>query len=231
MRIFCIAALAIALIAGQASAVEKVDIKSDKGKRSYSIGYDLGNNVFKKQGIEVDSDMLAKGMKDSLTGKKPALTDQQMTEILMALQKELLTKRMVQMKEIADKNKKDGDAFLADNKTKPGITTLPNGIQYKISTEGKGDKPKSTSTVKAHYIGKLIDGTEFDNSYKRGEPSEFDLDKVIVGWREVIPMMAEGSKWQVFIPSDLAYGEQGRPPVIPQNSVLIFDVELVKIVK
>jgi FKBP-type peptidyl-prolyl cis-trans isomerase FklB len=158
------------------------------------------------------------------------MTDQEMRDTLMALQQELTTKRTVQMKELADKNKKDGEAFLAENKTKPGITTLPDGLQYKVITEGKGSTPKPGEKVRVHYTGTLIDGTEFDSSYKRGTPAEFESDKVIAGWREALSLMKEGSKWQVFIPSDLAYGESGRPS-IPPNSVLIFEMELISIVK
>jgi FKBP-type peptidyl-prolyl cis-trans isomerase FklB len=165
-----------------------------------------------------------------MTGKKAAMSEQEMRETLMALQQELATKRNAQMKELAEKNKKDGEAFLAENKTKPGITTLPDGLQYKVLADGKGASPKPGDKVRCHYSGTLIDGSEFDSSYKRGTPAEFESDKVIAGWREVLPMMKEGSKWQVFIPSNLAYGESGRPG-IPPNAVLIFEMELISIVK
>jgi FKBP-type peptidyl-prolyl cis-trans isomerase FklB len=225
-----VAVLVTFLFAGQAVAAEKAGFKTEKEKRSYSIGYDLGNNLFKKQSIEVDTKTLAKGIQDALSGKKAAMSEQEMRDTLMALQQELMTKRTAQLKETADKNKKDGEAFLAENKTKPGITVLPDGLQYKVITEGKGATPKPGEKVKCHYSGTLIDGTEFDSSYKRGTPAEFESDKVIAGWREALSLMKEGSKWQVFIPSDLAYGEPGRPG-IPPNSVLIFEMELISIVK
>ena len=230
MRLFCVAVLVTFLFAGQAFAAEKAGFKTEKEKRSYSIGYDLGINLFKKQSIEVDSKVLARGIQDALSGKKAAMTEQEMSNTLMALQQEFMTKRTAQLKEAADKNKKDGDDFLAENKTRPGITVLPDGLQYKVITEGKGATPKPGEKVKVHYKGTLIDGTEFDSSYKRGTPAEFESDKVIAGWREALSLMKEGSKLQVFIPSDLAYGESGRPG-IPPNAVLIFEMELISIVK
>jgi FKBP-type peptidyl-prolyl cis-trans isomerase FklB len=230
MRILCIAVLTVAFFAGQAVAAEKVTIKSEKGKRSYSIGYNIGTNL-KQESFDIDPDLVAKGLREALSGKKAAMTEQEIRETLTAFQQEIMAKRNAKMKEIADKNKAEGDAFLAANKTKPGITVLPSGLQYKIITEGKGDSPKPTSKIKAHYRGTLIDGTEFDSSYKRGTPADFDLDKIIAGWREALPLMKEGAKWQIFVPSNLAYGDRGQGPVIGPNSVLIFEIELISIVK
>jgi FKBP-type peptidyl-prolyl cis-trans isomerase FklB len=230
MRLLCIAALVVVLVTGQAFAAEKPGIKSDKGKRSYSIGYDIGNMI-KTQGIDVDSNLVVKGLKDVLSGAKPAMSEQEIQEALKALNKELMTKRVAKFKEISDKNKKDGDAFLAENKKKPGIKTLPDGLQYRVIKEGTGAQPAATSKVKAHYKGTLINGTEFDSSYKRGQPLEIEVDKVIRGWQEILPMMKEGGKVELFVPSELAYGERGQGNVIGPNSVLIFEIELVSIVK
>jgi FKBP-type peptidyl-prolyl cis-trans isomerase FklB len=229
LRLLCIATLVAALVAGQAAA-EQAGIKSENGKRSYSIGYDIGN-ALKKQAIDVDTNLVIKGLKDALSGKKQAMTNTEMQNALKELQKEIMAKRMVKMKEIADKNKKDGDAFLAENKKKPGIVTTQDGLQYRVIKEGTGVNPTPTSRVKVHYKGTLINGSEFDSSYKRGEPIEFDADKVIQGWQKILPLMKEGSKVEVFIPSELAYGERGQGPVIGPNSVLVFEIELLSVVK
>jgi FKBP-type peptidyl-prolyl cis-trans isomerase FklB len=234
MRSLWIAALIIIFVAGHAVAAEKVSIKSEKGKRSYSIGYDIGKNIgnnFKQQSLDVDPELFAKGIKDAFSGKKPAMSEEQMKEIITALQKEIMAKRAAKMKELADKNKKEGEAFLAENKKKPGIVTMPDGLQYRVIKEGTGDSPTANSKVKVNYKGTLINGTEFDSSYKRGQPLELEVSKVIPGWQKILPMMKEGSKMEVFIPSELAYGEQGQGPVIGPNSVLIFEMELISIVK
>jgi FKBP-type peptidyl-prolyl cis-trans isomerase FklB len=229
MRLLCITALIIAFFVSQVAA-ETVSLKSEKGKRSYSIGNDIGNNL-KKQPFEVDADLLARGLKDALTGKKTAMTDQEMKDVLTALQKELMAKRVSQIKEISDKNKKDGEAFLAENKKKPGIITLPDGLQYKIIQEGTGKIPVLTDKVKVNYKGSIIDGTEFDSSYKRGEPLVYDIAKFIPGWKEALTLMKVGSKWEIYVPSELAYGEPGSGQVIGPNSVLIFEMELISIEK
>jgi FKBP-type peptidyl-prolyl cis-trans isomerase FklB len=142
--------------------------------------------------------------------------------------KEEMTKKQEEaMKKAAEKNKKDGAAFLAENKKKEGVVTLPSGLQYKIITQGTGNTPKATDTVTVNYRGSLVDGTEFDSSYKRGQPATFPVNGVIKGWTEALQLMKEGAKWQLFIPSDLAYGEKGAGNVIGPNATLIFDVELI----
>ncbi|HSB34156.1 MAG TPA: FKBP-type peptidyl-prolyl cis-trans isomerase [Nitrospirota bacterium] len=205
---------------------EKTELKTDKDKLSYALGADMGSNL-KKFEIDIDADLYVKGMKDALSGNV-LLTDQEIRTLIMALQKDVQTKQQEKMKAQAEKNKKDGEAFLAENKKKEGVKTLPSGLQYKVITEGKGATPKATDTVTVHYKGTLTDGTEFDSSYKRNAPATFPVNGVIKGWTEALQLMKEGSKWQLFIPANLAYGESGRPG-IPPNSVLIFDVELVKI--
>jgi FKBP-type peptidyl-prolyl cis-trans isomerase len=166
-----------------------------------------------------------KGLKDGLAGNA-ALNDQEMQEAMMGLQKDMQAK----VAELGTKSKKEGEDFLAANKSKQGIKATTSGLQYKVIKEGSGPKPKSTDVVKVHYRGTLLDGTEFDSSYKRGEPVEFPLDQVIKGWTEGLQLMTVGSKYQLFIPAALAYGEPGNRG-IPPNSTLIFEVELLEIVK
>ncbi len=219
--------LCMALAASPVLAGDKQELKTKKDKVSYAIGMDMGNNL-KKNELEIDPDILARAIKDILSGGKPLMTDQEAKETLMALQKDLQAKQQEKNKALGEKNKKEGGAFLAQNKKKEGVKTLPSGLQYKVITEGKGKPPKASDTVTVNYAGKLIDGTEFDSSYKRGQPATFPVGGVIKGWTEALQLMKEGSKWQIVIPSDLAYGEQGRPG-IPPNSVLIFEVELISI--
>jgi len=201
---------------------------SKKDKISYSIGMDIGTSM-KRQGLDLNADQLAAGLKDSLSGGKTKLTDDEKTKILTEYQQELQAKAQEQEKVLAEKNKKDGEAFLAENKKKPGVKTLASGLQYKVISEGTGPIPKATDTVTTNYKGTLIDGTEFDNSYKRGEPATFPVNGVIKGWTEALQLMKVGSKWQLFIPSDLAYGPRGAGQVIGPNSTLVFEVELLSI--
>jgi FKBP-type peptidyl-prolyl cis-trans isomerase FklB len=226
-RIVIILCICIALAASPAMAGEKKELKNQMEKASYAIGLDMGNNL-KKNEIEIDPDILARAIKDVYSGNKHLMTDQEVRETLMALQKDLQAKQVERNKMIGEKNKKEGDAFLAKNKKESGVKTLPSGLQYKVITEGKGKSPKTSDTVTVNYSGTLINGTEFDSSYKRGQPATFPVSGVIKGWTEALQLMKEGSKWHLVIPAELAYGEQGRPG-IPPNSVLIFDVELLSI--
>jgi FKBP-type peptidyl-prolyl cis-trans isomerase len=205
----------------------KTELKTDKDKLSYALGADMGTNM-KKFEIDVNTELYMKGMKDALSGSNVLLTEQEIKTIIMSLQKDLQAKQQEKMKAQGEKNKKDGDTFLEENKKKEGVKTLQSGLEYKVITEGKGKSPKDTDTVTVNYKGTLIDGTEFDSSYKRGEPATFPVGGVIKGWTEALQLMKEGSKWQLFIPANLAYGESGRPG-IPPNSVLIFEVELLKV--
>jgi len=219
--------LCMALAVAPAMGAEKAELKTQKEKLSYALGMNMGGGL-KTNSIEVDADILAQGLKDALAGKKTLLTEQEARETIMAVQKDIQAKMQEKMKTDAEKNKKEGDAFLGANKKKEGVKALTSGLQYKVMTEGKGASPKATDTVTVHYKGTLIDGTEFDSSYKRSEPASFPVNGVIKGWTEALQLMKEGAKWQLFIPANLAYGEQGRPG-IPPNSVLIFEVELVKV--
>jgi FKBP-type peptidyl-prolyl cis-trans isomerase FklB len=212
------------LVCGQ----EKDNLKSQKGKVSYSIGLDFGRNM-KRQSIELDLDLLAKGIKDGISGVKPALTDNEMQQVLTAFQKEIMAKQAEIGKKLGDKNKQEGAAFLAENKKKPGIVTLPSGLQYKILKDGTGKSPKATDSVTTHYRGTTLDGKEFDSSYKHGQPATFMLGAMIPGWIEALQLMKVGSKWQLFIPSNLAFGENGAGQDIGPNATIIFEVELLGI--
>jgi FKBP-type peptidyl-prolyl cis-trans isomerase FklB len=202
--------------------------KDQKDKVSYSIGVEIGKNL-KKQSVDVNSEFLVKGVKDAYAGGKFLMTDQEMAEALMAFQKEMMAKQQELAKKLGEKNQKEGEAFLAENKAKEGVTVLPSGLQYKVTKAGTGKKPKATDTVTVHYRGTLIDGTEFDSSYRRGQPVSFPVNGVIPGWTEALQLMEEGAKWQVFIPSKLAYGDRGAGPQIGPNATLIFEIELISI--
>jgi FKBP-type peptidyl-prolyl cis-trans isomerase FklB len=215
-------------LAGQVNAQDKPAMKSEKDKISYIIGMDIGNN-FKKQGVEVDPDILARGIKDALSGAKPQLTEQEAKDVMASFEKEMRAKQEAMRKTAGEKNKKEGEQFLAANKSKEGVKTLPSGLQYKVIKAGTGKKPQLTDTVTVQYRGTLIDGTEFDSSLRRGQPATFEVNKIIPGWTEALQLMQEGAKWQLFIPPNLAYGERGAGQQIGPNATLIFEVELVSI--
>jgi len=211
-------------------------LKDQKDKVSYSIGMDIGRNI-KRQNLELNVDALSAGIRDAISGGKTALTDDEAREVMNAYRTEMQSKQQSMAKEQGDKNKKEGETFLAENQKKEGVKThtvkLPSGtnavLQYKVLTAGTGPKPSTNDTVITHYRGTLIDGTEFDSSYKRGEPATFPVTGVIKGWTEALLQMPVGSKWQLFIPSELAYGERGAGRQIGPNATLIFDIELVGI--
>jgi FKBP-type peptidyl-prolyl cis-trans isomerase FklB len=227
MKLFLSMVLGVVLLAGQAGAEEKKVLQTAKEKQSYSMGADSGARM-KAQSIEVDADAFSKGVKDALSGEKKLMTDDEIRETLTGLQKELREKQAERNKVLGEKNKKEGEAFLAENKKKEGVKTLPSGLQYKIIKEGTGKSPKADDTVVCNYRGTLIDDTEFDSSYKRGEPATFPLNQIIPGWTEALQLMKEGAKWQLFIPAPLAYGEQSTG-IIGPNSTLIFDIELISV--
>lgn len=222
-----IAILAVLCIATQAYSADSKALKTDKDKISYILGINMGEH-FKRDSIDINVDILMKGFKDALSGAKPMLSEEEMGAAMTKFQQELAAKQMEKAKAIGEKNTKEGGAFLEANKKKDGVITLKSGLQYKVITEGTGKMPKESDTVTTHYRGTLIDGTEFDSSYKRNEPVSFQVNGVIPGWTEALQLMKAGSKWQLFIPPDLAYGERGAAPIGP-NATLIFDVELISV--
>jgi FKBP-type peptidyl-prolyl cis-trans isomerase len=203
-------------------------LKTDKDKTSYALGMVYGSRL-KADSVDIDPAIFLRGLKDTLAGGKVLLTDDQAKSILTALQADVNKRQEAKMQLLRETNKKEGDTFLAANKTKEDVVALPSGLQYKVLTEGTGPRPAATDTVVCNYKGTLINGTEFDSSYKRGQPATFPVNGVIKGWTEALQLMPVGSKWQLFIPSDLAYGPGGRGSVIGPNATLIFEVELVSI--
>jgi len=228
MHLRILTVLVVLLMACQLQAGEKTSLKTDKEKASYSIGMDIGNNI-KRQSIEIDPDALAQGLRDAYSGKKTLLTEQEAREILQAFQKAHFEKQQEERKKLGEKNLAEGKAFLEKNKSAKGVITLEDGLQYRIIKEGTGKKPKATDKVTVNYTGTLIDGTEFDSSYKRGKPATFPVNGVIKGWTEALQLMKEGAVWELFIPSDLAYGERGAGNDIGPNAVLIFQIELISV--
>jgi FKBP-type peptidyl-prolyl cis-trans isomerase FklB len=204
-------------------------LKTQKDKASYAIGLNIGKSM-KKDSVDIDTSILLRGLKDGLAGSKPLLTDDEARASMVALQTDLRKKQEEKMLVQGEANKKIGEAFLAENKAKDGVVTLPSGLQYKILTDGTGAKPTAADTVVCNYKGTLLDNTEFDSSYKRGQPATFPVSGVIKGWTEALQLMPVGSKWQLFIPSDLAYGARGGPGGgIGPNATLVFEVELMSI--
>jgi FKBP-type peptidyl-prolyl cis-trans isomerase FklB len=203
-------------------------LKTQKDKASYAIGLNIGKSMH-KDGVEVDTAILARGVKDALAGGKTLLTDEEAKTALTLLTADLRKKAEGKAQVAGVANKTEGDAFLAANKTKDGVVTLPSGLQYKILKEGTGPKPTAADTVVCNYKGTLINDTEFDSSYKRGKPATFPVGQVIKGWTEALQLMPVGSKWQLFVPSELAYGARGASAEIGPNATLIFDVELLSI--
>jgi len=215
-------------LAGSAPAQDAPALKSQKEKLSYALGMDLGNQ-FRRQSTDVDPALLYQGLKDALAGGKTLLTEEETRAIIAVLQNELAKKQAEANKILAEKNQKEGEAYLAANKGKEGIVVLPSGLQYKILKQAEGTKPAADDTVVCHYRGTLIDGTEFDSSYKRNQPATFAVKGIIKGWTEALQLMTVGSKWQLWIPAELAYGERARSNIIGPNSTLIFEVELISI--
>jgi FKBP-type peptidyl-prolyl cis-trans isomerase len=203
-------------------------LTTQKDKVSYAIGMNLGQGM-KKDSLEIDPNILAQGLKDTMTGSKPLMTEEEAKTVMTDLRNEMIKKQQAQAQRIGDANKAAGQQFLAANKAKEGVVTLPSGLQYKVLKEGTGPKPAATDTVVCNYRGTLVDGTEFDSSYKTGKPASFPVNHVIKGWTEALQLMPVGSKWQLFIPSDLAYGERSPGAEIGPNSTLVFEIDLLSI--
>lgn len=223
------------IASGQAPPKGEPEMKTVDQKFAYALGLSMGRNM-KQQGVDIDPDLIARGIRDAFAGKS-AMTEQQIMEARDAFEQQIMAKRGGAPGAAAagpggadaEKNLKDGQAFLAANKDKPGVKTLPSGLQYKVLKSGTGKTPKASDTFVANYKGTLIDGTEFDSSYKRGEPLELPVNRVIPGWTEALQLMKVGDKWQLFIPANLAYGARQAGPLITPNSTLIFEMELLDV--
>lgn len=230
MRIFTICLICLMLVAGQAVAEEKQqsELATDIQKLSYALGLDLGT-YFKSLGEDFDLKALNRGLEDSYKGNKPLLTQEETAQIQQQFAQKQQEKQIKETLENITQNNKAAEDFMKENGTKEGVVTTESGLQYKVISQGEGPKPKAEDIVKVHYKGTLLDGTEFDSSYSRNEPAVFPLNQVIPGWTEGVQLMNVGSKYQLFLPPKLAYGDRGAPPVIEPGSMLIFEVELLGI--
>lgn len=222
--------LAVARTFSHAAEENADPLKTDKDRMSYSAGLDMGRSL-KERGLQLSTEAFLLGAKDGLNGTKPRLTDEQIQAALESFEKEMIARQNAAASESAERNKKEGEDYLKANKEKEGVRVLPSGLQYKVVKMGEGPKPAATDMVKVHYRGTLTDGTEFDSSYRRNEPTMFPVNRVIAGWSEALQLMPVGSKWQLTLPSSLAYGEEGAGGRIGPHAVLLFDVELLSIEK
>jgi FKBP-type peptidyl-prolyl cis-trans isomerase FklB len=220
--------LALPALFHATAAEAEFSLKDDKDKASYSIGLDIGR-TFRERSLELNPEALVRGLRDALGGGKTLLTEEQAQEALETFTRAVAAKEMSARSALAPKNKEAGEKFLAENKTKDGVKATASGLQYKVLKAGTGKVPQATDVVRTHYRGTLIDGTEFDSSYRRNEPATFPVNGVIPGWTEALQLMPVGSKWQLFVPSKLAYGEQGAGQLIGPNATLLFEVELLGI--
>jgi FKBP-type peptidyl-prolyl cis-trans isomerase FklB len=202
-------------------------LTTEKDKQSYAIGLNVGKSLHRDD-IDIDPKIVLQGLQDAMAGGAVLLTDDQIKTVMTDLQNQVRQKQEEKRQALAESNKKDGAAFLAANATKPGVVTLPSGLQYKVLTPGSGPKPTAADSVVCNYRGTLLDNTEFDSSYKRGQPATFPVSGVIKGWTEALQLMPVGSKWQLFIPADLAYGERAQGPIGP-NATLVFELEVLSI--
>ena len=227
MKLKFMAGLVFGFLALQASAQDASPLKTPQDKVSYAIGVEVAKSL-KAQGVDVDTEVMIKGLKDALGTGKLLLTDDELRTTMAAFQEDLKQRQQQMAEAAAANNKKAGDTFMADNAKKDGITALPDGLQYKIEKAADGKKPTDDDTVICNYRGTLIDGTEFDSSYTSGKPATFEVKGLIPGVREALKLMPVGAKWQFFIPADMAYGERGAGPIGP-NSTLIFEIELISI--
>jgi FKBP-type peptidyl-prolyl cis-trans isomerase FklB len=237
-RHLALTGLALVFVTGsqaQDATEEAPKLETRENKISYSIGVNIGNDIarsFERQGVEVDPVLLSKGILHALSDTEKLLSQEEMTQLLNEFQQEMRAKMAAQTEkksQSGDMNKKAGEDYLAANRKREGVVSLPSGLQYEVVTAGSGKSPAATDTVVVHYKGTLIDGKEFDSSYKRGQPATFPVNGVIKGWTEALQLMKEGAKWKLFIPADLAYGSRGAGADIGPNSALVFEVELIEV--
>ncbi|MGC8491808.1 MAG: FKBP-type peptidyl-prolyl cis-trans isomerase [Syntrophobacteraceae bacterium] len=228
MKLRLIAALGVLILVTQARAADLSALNTRKQMESYAVGVDLAKNL-RRQGVIVDPQALAKGLFDQLSNRKLLVSDSQLSALLSEFQTETKKRLARPMRQTGEAGKKQGEAFLAANKSRPGVVTLPDGLQYKVIKNGRGNKPTESDTVVANLRGTLVDGTEFNNTYRRGQPAVFKLSKTIPGLKQALKLMPVGSEWKVFIPSGLAYGDRRWGRRIGPDSTLIFDIQLVSI--
>jgi len=219
----------IVLVILMAGPVMAQDVTTEKGKLSYAVGWDIGEDI-KRRGAEFDVETIIAAIRDSGAAKEPQVPAEEMAAMLTELQKKVRQEQAEAFQKLADENQVKSEEFLAANISKNGIVALPSGIQYRIIEEGDGARPNMDSTVKVHYRGSKTNGHEFDSSFARGVPEEFTVNSVLKGWQEVLPLMKTGSTWQIFVPPEMAFGARGNPPVGP-NEALIFDLKLVEIIQ
>ncbi|MFH1034902.1 MAG: FKBP-type peptidyl-prolyl cis-trans isomerase [Pseudomonadota bacterium] len=225
MKRMMLLVLALGLIASPSWAAAP---QTPEQKISYTLGFRVGSDI-KAKDVKIDADSFSQGFKDAQGGATPQIGEEEMQQTLQNLTRDLQAKEMAKIKALADKNQAEGKKFLEENKAKEGVKTLASGLQYKVLASGKGKTPKLTDTVTVNYQGRLTDGTVFDDSQQRGEPATFPLEGIIKGWQEALQLMKEGDKWEIYVPSELAFGPQGAGGPIGPNAVLIFNLELVKV--
>ena len=226
MRLFVVFCVLTLLSTGSVLAQ---DVTTDKGKLSYAVGWDIGADI-SRRGAEFDVESLIAAIRDTVAGNEPKVDAEEMRNLLAALQQKVRQEQVEAFHALSEENQAKSDTFLVENQGKTGIAVLPSGVQYRVIEEGDGPRPSLTSTVKVHYRGSKMDGREFDSSFARGTPEEFTVDAVLKGWQEVLPLMKQGSTWQIFVPPELAFGARGNPPVGP-NEALMFDLKLVEIIQ
>jgi FKBP-type peptidyl-prolyl cis-trans isomerase FklB len=228
MRFVSMLVLALSLLSGDSFAEEIPGLGDEKRKLSYSVGYQVGDD-FRRQGLRIDPELVVKGVLDALADTEPLMTSAEMQRTLTELKQQAAATAKRQREERADENLTEGEEFLAENGKKDDVMTLPSGLQYKVISEGEGRPPLETDTVSIQYRGMLIDGSEFNSSYGRGQPATFPLNRVIRGWTEGLQLMRPGAKYRFYIPPELAYGEDGAGTGIGPNATLVFEIELLSI--
>ena len=222
--------LALAILFMLASGLAMAqDVTTEKGKLSYSVGWDIGADI-KRRSTEFDVEALITAIRDIVAGNEPKVAPEEMRALLTVLQEKVRAEQVEQFRKLSEENQAKSEEFLQANKSKTGIVALPSGVQYRIIEEGDGPRPGLDSRVSVHYRGSKLDGREFDSSFARGTPEEFTVNAVLKGWQEVLPLMKQGSTWQIFVPPELAFGARGNPPVGP-NEALMFDIKLVEVLK